>query len=191
MAQLKEMFDNFVKEKNVFTEALDLVEKKTGVSKSILALGLSVFIGIYLIVGYGASLLCNFIGFLYPAYDSIKAIESLNKDDDTQWLIYWVVYGFFCVVEFFSDIFLYWVPFYYFIKCVFLVWCMAPVKYNGAQKIYTLLIRPWFLKHEGKLDDIANNLGKKAKEAADAITKDATKAATNIAAHVLKGEKDS
>ncbi len=44
---------------------------------------------------------------------SIKAIESNNKEDDTKWLTYWVVYGLFSVAEFFSDIFLFWFPFYY------------------------------------------------------------------------------
>lgn len=44
---------------------------------------------------------------------SVKAIESRNKEDDTQWLTYWVVYGLFSVAEFFSDIFLFWFPFYY------------------------------------------------------------------------------
>lgn len=47
---------------------------------------------------------------------SIKAIESPNKDDDTQWLTYWVVYGFFGVGEFLLDIFLSWFPFYYVCK---------------------------------------------------------------------------
>lgn len=44
---------------------------------------------------------------------SIKAIESTVKEDDTQWLTYWVVYGLFSIVEAFSDIFLFWFPFYY------------------------------------------------------------------------------
>lgn len=44
---------------------------------------------------------------------SIKAIESSVKEDDTQWLTYWVVYGVFSIVEAFSDIFLSWFPFYY------------------------------------------------------------------------------
>ncbi|CDQ69652.1 unnamed protein product [Oncorhynchus mykiss] len=56
------------------------------------------------------------IGFVYPAYYSIKALEGKNKDDDTKWLTYWVVYGIFSVGEFFSDIFLYWFPFYYAFK---------------------------------------------------------------------------
>lgn len=46
----------------------------------------------------------------------MKAIESPNKDDDTQWLTYWVVYGVFSIAEFFSDLFLSWFPFYYMLK---------------------------------------------------------------------------
>lgn len=46
----------------------------------------------------------------------VKAIESPSKEDDTKWLTYWVVYGVFSLGEFFSDIFLYWFPFYYAFK---------------------------------------------------------------------------
>lgn len=45
-----------------------------------------------------------------------KAIESNSKDDDTQWLIYWVVYGTFAMSELVTDIFFSWVPFYWFFK---------------------------------------------------------------------------
>lgn len=54
--------------------------------------------------------------FVLFKYFRIKAIESPDKEDDTKWLTYWVVYGFFSVGEFFSDIFLYWFPFYYVCK---------------------------------------------------------------------------
>lgn len=50
---------------------------------------------------------------MHPRLDRVKAIESPNKDDDTVWLTYWVVYALFGLVEFFSDLLLFWFPFYY------------------------------------------------------------------------------
>ena len=47
---------------------------------------------------------------------SCKAIDSEDKDDDTQWLTYWVVYAAFGIVEYFTDIILSWVPFYFLAK---------------------------------------------------------------------------
>ena len=69
-----------------------------------------------LFFGIGAGSLCSIVGFIYPAFKSFEAIESKTRGDDTQWLIYWVVYAFFAVIESFSDFLLYWIPFYYAFK---------------------------------------------------------------------------
>ena len=39
------------------------------------------------------------IGFGYPAFKSFQAIETKSKGDDTQWLVYWVIFAFFSIVE--------------------------------------------------------------------------------------------
>uniref|UniRef100_A0A674HQP1 Receptor expression-enhancing protein n=1 Tax=Taeniopygia guttata TaxID=59729 RepID=A0A674HQP1_TAEGU len=105
------------------------------------------------------SLFPCFIPSFLVSFLSIKAIESNSKEDDTMWLTYWVVYGVFSIAEFFSDLFLYWFPFYYAGKCLFLVWCMAPVPWNGSQVIYRTIIRPFFPQAPPRVDNMMGDIG--------------------------------
>lgn len=148
----KSKLDEALHEKNCVNDVLEKIETKTGVKRLHIALGFIALTGIYLMIGYGSDFLCNFIGFIYPAYASFKAIETKQKDDDTKWLTYWVVYAVFSLVEYFTDIFLFWIPLYWFLKCVFLVYLMAPTSWNGSVTIYYKFIRPLALRHEKKID---------------------------------------
>ncbi|XP_073452813.1 receptor expression-enhancing protein 6 isoform X1 [Aquarana catesbeiana] len=171
MASLRERFNNYVNGNNFVSRMLGKVEEKTGIKKNYLATGSLCSLGLYLVFGYGASLVCNLIGFVYPAYTSVKAIESADKKDDTIWLTYWVVYGVFSVVEFFSDIFLFWFPFYYLGKCAFLLWCMAPFSWNGSQILYSRFILPFFLKHHRTVDSVVSDLSGQALNTAENVTR--------------------
>lgn len=149
--------------------------------------GVAGFLVVYVASGYFAALVCNAMGFLFPAYKSIKAIESPEKDDDTMWLMYWVVFAAFSVVEFFSDIFLSWFPFYFLAKCGFLVWCMAPVTWNGSSFIYMKFLRPLVLRNQGELDRALERAQKGAQNMAKGAMKEARQAAATVAAEVVTG----
>jgi receptor expression-enhancing protein 5/6 len=104
-------------------------------------------------------------------YASVKAIESKDSADDTQWLVYWIVYGTFGFVETFIDLILYWIPFFYAIKIAFLVWCMHPTT-KGATVLYNSFIRKAFLAHEEKMDSLLSGGSKVVEEVAEEAKKD-------------------
>lgn len=89
----------------------------------------------------GLRALTQIVGFAYPTWASIKAIGSEDKDDDTFWLTYWIVYSSISVVESISDIFLFWIPMYEWIKMAFFIFMWHP-KTEGARKIYQIVFQP-------------------------------------------------
>lgn len=176
MQYYQEQLEKLLNKPGPLKDALDLAEEKTKVKRIYIAYGVIGVAVLWLAFGFGAQLLCNFIGFLYPAYMSIRALETRTKDDDTQWLMYWVVYALFSVLEFFSDILVGWVPFYWLSKCLFLIWCMSPMQ--GSTVIYKKVILPYFLKHESAIDEAV----KKGTDAISQFTDSALEKAKDIAA---------
>ena len=160
--QMTSKLDKFLENNPHVDKYLCKVEEQIKVKKIYQVYGSIVLIAGWLIFGHGAALLCNAIGFLYPMYMSIKALETDEKDDDTQWLMYWVVFSFFSVIEFFTDILVGWIPAYWFLKCVFLLWCMSGL--NGAEKVYRMVILPWYKKNVSKLDRAVDDVRKAAKD---------------------------
>ncbi|XP_069784210.1 receptor expression-enhancing protein 5-like isoform X1 [Narcine bancroftii] len=116
---------------------------------------------------YGVSLfpLLNVFAFLYPAYFSVLAIENANKKEKMKWLMYWVIYGTIAITECVAGIFLRAFPAIRKLKTIFLLWCMAPVDWNGSQTTYTAIIRPFFYKQKPMFEE----LSRKASEAVDDI----------------------
>jgi len=129
-----------------------LLEQKTKVKRERIALGLLGFIAIYLVLGWAKDFVCNLIGFIYPAYASVLAVESPVTHDDTEWLIYWIVYASFGFAEYIGHTFFHTLPFYWLGKCLFLIWLMAPGEKGGSHILYQRLIRPFVLKHRPVVD---------------------------------------
>jgi receptor expression-enhancing protein 5/6 len=84
------------------------IEKHIGISKLFLALGVGFIYFFFIFLNYGGQILCNLVGFIFPAYESIRALETPGTADDTQWLTYWVVFSFFNILEYWSRTILYW-----------------------------------------------------------------------------------
>lgn len=173
--------DDFLHKDNAIAHGFAKIEEKTNVPRRYFAFGLIGFLVVYLMFGWGAQFLANFIGFLYPAYASVKAIESSAKEDDTQWLTYWVVYAAFGLLETFTDILLFWIPLYAFLKCALLIYLMAPIASNGSVLIYTKLIRPFVLKHQARIDQGLSELHSSAKKLANEATAEAVKRSVDYA----------
>lgn len=91
--------------------------------------------------GFGHFLI-DLVGFVYPLYASIKAVETCGKEDDTMWLTYWIVFALFKIIEGVASILLNYIPFYYLGKMAFLVWCYHPNS-KGAEIIYSSVIKPF------------------------------------------------
>jgi len=177
---------------NPFFDALILLETKTHVPRIYFVLGVIAICLLAFIVGYGAKFLANFIGFLYPAYASFKAIESPQKDDDTKWLTYWVTYGCFAVVFEFSDIVISWIPFYDLLKCCFFLWLMWPGETSGALVVYRKLIFPIYHKHENEIDTAWTKIKETASNSAEVVSgitadlkDETTKVASQLTADAL------
>merc|ERR1712216_113951 len=77
-----------------------------------------------------------------PGLHSFTAIESKSKDDDTQWLTYWVVYGVFNILEHAMAFIVAMIPYYGLFKMGFLIFCYHPST-MGATQVYTKVLQPY------------------------------------------------
>ncbi|EGG12805.1 TB2/DP1, HVA22 family-domain-containing protein [Melampsora americana] len=121
--------------------ALIKLEKQVQVPKAYAILGLAGVLSIFIFFNIAAGFLTTLLGWALPAYLSLQALETPSSGDDVQWLTYWTVFGVFNIIETFADIILYWFPFYYTFKCVFIVWLMLP-QTRGAQTVYFKALKP-------------------------------------------------
>ena len=136
--------------------------------------------GIVLVMlGIGNTYITCLLGVAYPCFASFLALESEGADDDKQWLTYWVVFGLFNIVDQFAGFILHFIPFYFFLKLIFLVWLFHPATL-GATTIYNLYILPQMRQHEKHILELEKTVGGLASKAGDAMG-DAAAAAKKMA----------
>ncbi|KAJ8247996.1 hypothetical protein GJAV_G00236990 [Gymnothorax javanicus] len=91
-------------------------------------------------------------GTLYPAYYSYKAVKSKNVKEYVRWMMYWIVFALYTVVETITDLSLSWFPLYYEMKISFVVWLLSPYT-RGASLIYRKFLHPLLSAKERDIDE--------------------------------------
>lgn len=92
-------------------------------------------------------------GTLYPAYASYKAVKTKNVKEYVKWMMYWIVFALFTCVETFADILVsFWLPFYYEMKILFVLWLLSPAT-RGSSILYRRFVHPQLTKREKEIDE--------------------------------------
>ncbi|CAK68465.1 unnamed protein product (macronuclear) [Paramecium tetraurelia] len=114
-----------------------------------------------IVLGIAARFLATFVSMIYPAYRSIKAIESDNKEDDRQWLSYWILFSLLTLADSSIGFVLEFIPFYHVIRLALFVFLFHP-SFNGAEKVYKTVVQPVYLKYhkhiDQKIDQVTNKV---------------------------------
>ncbi|KAF9112339.1 receptor accessory protein 4 [Mortierella sp. AM989] len=124
-------------------------------------------------------------GSVYPAYASYKAINSRNNTRLTAWLMYWTVMGLFTLVEFVLDTLIFWFPFYYEIKLVFVLWMILP-QTQGSIYLYQAFVDPYLSQHENDIDKALKDMQKQAMAMGMQYIKRAIQLIQNLALDLYK-----
>jgi len=155
----KDYVSTSLKEK--WDEHINLIEEKTGFSGYFVILFL-ISCMFMVFFGFLEKIIINMIGTLYPAYWSIKSIETDNSDCDEEkhWLTYWVVFSLFTVFDLLTfGIILKFIPFYFFFKIIFFIWLFMP-NFKGATILYNLIIVRLYSRYEKHIEDAKENFSK-------------------------------
>ncbi|KAI0708514.1 TB2/DP1, HVA22 family-domain-containing protein [Earliella scabrosa] len=91
--------------------------------------------------------------FLYPGYASYKTLSQrpASEAELERWLMYWSVLGCIVAVEYVAEWLVSWLPFYYPLKTIFLLYLALP-QTAGSAWLYHTQLRPFFAAHENQID---------------------------------------
>ncbi|KAF9982121.1 receptor accessory protein 4 [Mortierella antarctica] len=124
-------------------------------------------------------------GSFYPAYASYKAINSRDHTRLTAWLMYWSVMGIFTLAEVVLDTFVFWLPFYYEIKMLFVLWMILP-QTQGSIYLYQTFVDPYLSQHEREIDQTLKDIQKQAMAMGMQYIKQAIQMIQNFALDIYK-----
>lgn len=102
---------------------------------------------------FTSCMISSVVVFLYPGYASYKTLSQrpASEEDLERWLMYWSVLGCIVGVEYAAEWLVSWVPFYYLVKTLFLLYLALP-QTRGSSYLYINHLEPFFHTHESQID---------------------------------------
>eukprot|EP00468_Gymnochlora_sp_CCMP2014_P009600 CAMPEP_0167759072 /NCGR_PEP_ID=MMETSP0110_2-20121227/10819_1 /TAXON_ID=629695 /ORGANISM="Gymnochlora sp., Strain CCMP2014" /LENGTH=164 /DNA_ID=CAMNT_0007645415 /DNA_START=51 /DNA_END=545 /DNA_ORIENTATION=+ len=124
-----------INEKTSSIAALKQASEKMKCQPAHIVLGVAAFLFLIIMMMIGFNAIVNIVCFFYPAYAALMSLKTEEKDPKEQWLMYFMIFGLFHVLESFYPDLLTEVTFYVLFKFMVLLWCFLPQS-TGAKKIY-------------------------------------------------------
>ncbi|ETS77977.1 hypothetical protein PFICI_10039 [Pestalotiopsis fici W106-1] len=117
-------------------------------------------------------ILSSIASFLFPLFASYKALKTSDPAQLTPWLMYWSVLSCALLVESWFEFILVWVPFYAYIRLLFLLYLVLP-QTQGARHLYETYLHPYLEDNETQIEDFIASAHDRLKAAGMAYLKQA------------------
>ncbi|KAI1843816.1 hypothetical protein JX265_001109 [Neoarthrinium moseri] len=117
-------------------------------------------------------ILSSIASFLFPLFASYKALKTSDPAQLTPWLMYWSVLSCALLVESWFEFILVWVPFYAYLRLLFLLYLVLP-QTQGARYLYETYLHPYLEENEGNIEDFIASAHDRLKAAGMAYLKQA------------------
>ncbi|KAI1078769.1 TB2/DP1, HVA22 family-domain-containing protein [Whalleya microplaca] len=114
--------------------------------------------------------LSSIASFLFPLFASYKALKTSDPAQLTPWLMYWSVFACALLVESWLEFILVWVPFYAYLRLLFLLYLVLP-QTQGARQIYETYLHPYLSENEAAIEDFIASAHDRLKAAGIAYLK--------------------
>eukprot|EP00274_Cyanoptyche_gloeocystis_P002588 CAMPEP_0196654682 /NCGR_PEP_ID=MMETSP1086-20130531/4411_1 /TAXON_ID=77921 /ORGANISM="Cyanoptyche gloeocystis , Strain SAG4.97" /LENGTH=174 /DNA_ID=CAMNT_0041986587 /DNA_START=37 /DNA_END=561 /DNA_ORIENTATION=- len=99
--------------------------------------------------GFVSKLTCNAV-LAWTAYKSYKAVSSNDTEQSKKLLVFWIVFAALESLMFWSDMIIFWFPFYYEARVALSLWIASS---HGSVYVYESWLKPTLSHYEAQIDE--------------------------------------
>lgn len=140
---------------NVMKQINKFFKNNKYINQSYLIIAFVLFLIYYIIFDKALEILTFIISIIYPAYMSFKILNNEkedNKNNLKKWSIYWIFFAAINLFEKIAWLTLNFIPMYYLIKLIFIVW-LFNLSYYDINNIYQNSILSLLIKNQIYIDN--------------------------------------